>query len=290
MDTEFARTFLAVIEAGSFVGAAERVHVSQSTISARIAALEQQLGVALFVRNKAGAALTPAGQRFQRHASALVRTIEHARHDIGMPRDVACTLVVGGRIGLWEGFLLSWLAEMRQRHPRIAIRAESGLEPELMHGLVEGRMDIGVMYTPQSRPGLVVQHLFDDHLVMVSTRPAAKPRPQADYVYVDWGPEFYARHAALFPQFGGPLIAANIGWLGLQHIAANGGTSYFPRRIAAPLLASGRLHEVGRAPTFTLPAYVVFAAEHDPRSHGPGIALLDEHARRLAASAQNPVG
>ena len=61
MDTELARTFLTVIDAGNFIGAADRLHVTQSTVSARIHSLEEQLGCKLFVRNKAGTALTPAG-------------------------------------------------------------------------------------------------------------------------------------------------------------------------------------------------------------------------------------
>ena len=75
MDTELARTFLAVIGTGSFVAAAERIHVTQSTVSARIRTLEDQLGTPLFTRNKAGAALTDAGRRFQKHAALLVRTV-----------------------------------------------------------------------------------------------------------------------------------------------------------------------------------------------------------------------
>ena len=73
MDTELARTFLAVIAAGNFITAAERLHVTQSTVSARIRALEDQLGCILFVRNKAGTVLTSAGRQFQRHAGTLVR-------------------------------------------------------------------------------------------------------------------------------------------------------------------------------------------------------------------------
>ena len=63
METELARTFLTVIAAGNFIGAAERLHVTQSTVSARIHRLEEQLGCSLFVRNKAGTRLTPAGRR-----------------------------------------------------------------------------------------------------------------------------------------------------------------------------------------------------------------------------------
>jgi LysR family transcriptional regulator, flagellar master operon regulator len=144
LDTELARTFLTVVATGNFITAAERLHVSQSTVSTRIHSLEDLLGCTLFVRNKAGAALTAAGRQFQRHASTLVRTVEQARHDVGIPRGFSGALVVGGRIGLWEEFLLLWLPRMQDANPQISVRAESALEPELMQGLVEGRIDIGV--------------------------------------------------------------------------------------------------------------------------------------------------
>src|SRR5690606_9513240 len=86
VDTELARTFLTVVSAGNFVSAAEQLNVTQSTVSARIANLEQQLGCVLFVRNKSGTTLTAAGRQFQKHASTLVRTVELARHDVGVPR------------------------------------------------------------------------------------------------------------------------------------------------------------------------------------------------------------
>ena len=114
METELARTFLTVVAAGNFVGAAERLHVTQSTVSARIHTLEEQLGCGLFVRNKAGTRLTAAGRQFQKHAAILVRTVERARHDVGIAAGYQGTLTVGGRFGLWEGLLLEWLPLMRE--------------------------------------------------------------------------------------------------------------------------------------------------------------------------------
>ncbi|HCL63822.1 MAG TPA: LysR family transcriptional regulator, partial [Rhizobium sp.] len=61
MDHAIARTFLEVVKAGSFVGAAEALNISQTAVSARIRVLEEQLERPVFVRNKAGARLTPAG-------------------------------------------------------------------------------------------------------------------------------------------------------------------------------------------------------------------------------------
>jgi DNA-binding transcriptional LysR family regulator len=285
MDTELARTFLTVISSGNFISAADRLHVSQSTVSTRIHALEDQLGCMLFVRNKAGTTLTSAGRQFQRHAASLVRTIEQARHDIGIPEGFSGALVVGGRIGLWEEFLLKWLQLMREARPEVSVRAESGLEPELMQGLIEGRMDIGVMYTPQSRPGLKLEQLFEEKLVMVSTEAKSKPEPQPGYVYVDWGPEFYARHSACFPNFAGPPLTANIGWLGLQHVLENGGSGYFPERIVRPHLKAKRLNLIGNAPEFSMPAYVVYPLEYDRDLFGSALEIMHRIASPEARMA-----
>ena len=60
MDIELARTFLEIVSTGSFIKAADRLHVAQTTVSARVRLLEQQLGRPLFVRNKAGARTIPS--------------------------------------------------------------------------------------------------------------------------------------------------------------------------------------------------------------------------------------
>ncbi len=269
MDTELARTFLTVIAAGNFIKASERLHLTQSTVSARIRLLEEQLGRRLFIRNKAGTSLTPAGRAFQKHASTLVRTLEQARQDAGVPRGFRAALSIGARIGLWEDLLMDWLPVMRTDAPDVSIRAEIALEPELMQGLIEGRLDIGVMYTPQSRPGLRVEPLLEEQLIMVTTgpeEPVAAGAPGGlgpDYVLVDWGPEFLAWHNTSFPDFDGPPIMANIGWIGLRHILAAGGTGYFPERLVRPHLAAGRLVRRTDAPDFTLPAYVVWSPDGD---------------------------
>jgi DNA-binding transcriptional LysR family regulator len=283
MDTELARTFLTVVAAGNFVGAAERLHVTQSTVSARIHTLEEQLGCRLFVRNKAGTTLTASGRQFEKHAATLVRTVEQARHDVGIPRGFRAALAIGGRFGLWEHFLLRWLPLMQETAPEVSLRAEIGLEPDLMTGLVEGRLDLGVMYTPQSRPGLRVEMLFEERLILVASDPRGRPEPGPGYVYVDWGPEFYAKHAASYPDFIGPALTVSIGWLGLQHILERGGSGYFPARMVQAQLKSKRLSAIRGAPEFALPAYVVHAADGDPDLLATALASM----RQVAASVSS---
>jgi DNA-binding transcriptional LysR family regulator len=279
MDTELARTFLVVIATGSFVEAAQRLHVTQSTVSSRIQRLEETLGTELFVRNKAGTTLTSAGRQFQRHAAVLTRTVEQARQEIGVVSGYQATLTVGGRIGLWEELLLRWLPIFGSLAPDVAVRALIGFEDELMHALIEGRANIGVMYTPQARPGLTVELLLEEQLVMVSTRAERQREPGSDYVYVDWGSEFFAQHTLAFPNFVGSALTVNIGWLGLQHVLASGGTGYFPTRMLREHELAGRLHRVPDVPEFRLPAYLCFPSKVDSEP----LALALDTIRRVAS-------
>lgn len=278
MDIEQARTFLAIAAHGSFLEAARRIHVTQSTVSARIQNLETELGTQLFVRNRAGATLTNAGHRFMQHAKSLVLTVQQARHDVGLPSRYRATVRIGGRIALWEDFLPAWAGWMRRAAPDVAIRSEIGFEEDLMRRLVEGTLDIAVMYTPSHAPGLIVEHLFDETLVMVSTD-AATRWPGDDYIYVEWGPGFYAKHQESFPDMDRPPQVVNIGWLGIQLIMANGGSCFLPVRMARSFIQAGRLYQVDSAPEFSHPAYMVFPRESDSEVIRQSVEGLRELAR-----------
>ncbi len=262
MDIDQIRTFLGVVANGSFLEAANRLHVTQSTVSTRIQRLESYLGVTLFVRNRSGAALTLPGHRFLRHAKSLLLTLEQARHDIGLPSRFRASITVGARIALWEELLPRWVGAMRKQAPDISIRSEIGFEEDLMRGLIEGRMDVGMMYTPQHNPGLQIEHLFDETLALLTTDPD-KPWPNEDYIYVDWGPAFYALHNSSYPDLERPPQVVNIGWLGVQLIISNGGSCFLPMRMAEPLIQAKKLFQVPGSPQFRLPAYMVFPRDSD---------------------------
>jgi DNA-binding transcriptional LysR family regulator len=282
MDIDQARTFLAIAASGSFVEAAQRLHVTQSTVSARIQRLEEALGARLFVRNRAGVALTTAGKRFNEYAKRLLVTAEQARHHVGLPSRYRATLRVGGRIALWESFLPAWIGWIRGRDAEVAIRAGIGFEEDLMRDLIEGTLDIGLMYTPSHSPGLIVEHLFDETLVLVSSRPD-DTGPGDDYIYVEWGAAFEIQHTQSHPDLEPPPQVVNIGWLALQLILSNGGSCYIPVRMAEPLLTAGRLHVVHGAPRYALPAYAVYQKETD----NPAVPEALEGLRALGRSIAN---
>lgn len=267
MDFDLVRTFLAVYETGNFNRAAEQLNVTQSTVSSRIQNLEDQVGQTLFQRSRAGTAVTAAGRRFHQHATTLMRVWLHARQEMVLPEVLEQVVTVGGQFTLWDELLVRWLPWMRRHLPEVAIRAEIGTPEFLMQRLVDGTLDIGVMYSPQSRAGFTVDRLLDDRLVAVATDPNS-PGPGDDgYIYVDWGPEFLAEHAQAFPDAPLPAVTVSHGMLALTHMLNYGGSAYLPLRTVLVHLNAGRLHRAKGAPAFRRPAYVVYPTElaGDPR-------------------------
>lgn len=280
MDIQLARTFLAVAAAGNFVGAAERLHITQSTVSARIKTLEQQLGTTLFRRGRAGAELTAPGKRFLRHAKTLVRTLEQAMHDVGLSSSFTAGLTLSGRIALWDGFLPLWVGWMRKNAPHVSLRLEIGFEDDIIQGLVRDNIDIGVMYTPESRPSLATDYLFGEDLVLVTSEPnRCWEDASSSYVHVDWGPEFLAQFAARFPGVDTSATRVNIGWLALQLINNHGGSAYCPIRLVHRFIENGQLFLVDNSPLITLPVYMVYPLDRQE----PHISIALEGLRALGA-------
>lgn len=282
MDITLARTFLIVAETGSFIDAARKMNVTQSTVSARIKSLEDLLGKALFERSKAGAALTAAGEQFRKHALALVRVWQHAQLEVGLSDQHRDHLSVGAPLGLWDGFLLKWVAWMRTAIPDIAVSASSGLPSVLIQRLIEGTLDLALMYRPVQPPGLTSEHLFDEELVMVSSAPTAARRATIDYVFVDWGPDFQADHAAAYPDLASSSLALDLGPTGLDYLLSNPASGYFPWRIVKPHVARGRVRLVKRARKFVYPVYMIYPETRDEEAFEPILTGLRREAARLS--------
>ena len=289
MDIDLARTFLQIVNTGSFIRAAERLNVSQTAVSARMHSLEKRLGRPLFVRNKAGASLTPEGERFLRYAPTIVQLWERARHKVAVPPGRRAVLTLGGELSLWNPWLLKWMVWMRRSAPDLALRAQVNVPDSLITQVAEGVLDIAVMYAPHHRPGLKVDLLFEEKLVLVTTHPdnstteaVANSAVPSDYVYVDWGTDFALSHNVSFPEAANPGLFVGLGPLALNYILEAGGSGYFRTRAVRPYLESGQLHLVRGAPEFFYPAYAVYAANADETLLHPAL----EGLRAVAADNQ----
>lgn len=282
MDINLARTFLMVAETGSFIDAARKLNITQSTVSGRIKVLEDMLGRPLFARSKTGAALTNAGQQFQKHALALVRVWQHAQAEVGLSDQHRDHMSVGAPVALWDGFLIRWLSWMRYTIPDIAVSAFQGNSAVMTQRLIDGTLDLAVMYRPLQPPGHTIEHLFDEEFVLVNSAKAVSRRGASDYVFVDWGPDFQQDHAIAFPELTNPGLSLDVGPISLDYILTNESAGYFPLRLVKQHVGRGRLRVPKRARKFVYPVYMVYPEARDEEAYEPIIEGLRREAARHA--------
>lgn len=266
MDVDRARTFLEIVSAGSFLRAAERLNVTQTTVSARIRTLEEELGRPLFIRNRNGAQLTASGREFERYAQSFVQVWERARHQLAMPAGRSSVVALGGELSLWNPLLLDWLVAMKKAKPEIALRAHVGVAEQLLEQLRTGVIDVAVLYAPKMMPGFKVELIDEEELILVRSVSQGEDDGEREYVHVDWGLLFNAQFGGPVAQHGEPGLMVGLGPLGLNYILRAGGMGYFRRGVARPFIESGQLEIVEGAREFTYPAYAVYEETAEPRN------------------------
>jgi len=256
---EHIRTFLEISDCGNFNRAAEILNVTQSTVSARVKSMEDSFGQRLFKRNHSGVELTYAGQHFRQYAQNIQRLWQQAHQRVSLPESFSHGIGLGSQVSLWDSLVLKWMPWMRRNATDVALHVEADYSPSLMRQLSDGLLDIGIMYNPRQTPGLIVEDLLEETLVLVATdQRKLREGWVEDYVFVDWGNEFRVRHGEAFPEMETPAISVGLGALGLEYILQNGGSGYFPIRVVQPYLHQQKLFRVESAPALQRPAYVVY--------------------------------
>lgn len=153
LDSELLRTFLAVVDAGSFTGAAERIFRSQSAASLQIKRLETILGQPVFARHGRGVALSPAGERLEPAARQVVRLLDESLADL---KGGALEGVI--RIGIPDDYgkerLSKVVASFAERHPRTELIVHCALSAGFPEALEVGRLDLAVYEAECIQPGM----------------------------------------------------------------------------------------------------------------------------------------
>jgi DNA-binding transcriptional LysR family regulator len=164
------RSFLAVAESGGFGAATTTVHLSQSRISAHIAALEELLGFALFERRVRPTTLTPSGRIFAGYAKrALEELQEGVESARGALRPGYQHLVVGSYPSVSSVFLPSVLTSLRVRHPELSIELVEGTAASLEAALTSGAVEIAFrpLQPPVRDARLTTRSLWREAIVAV---------------------------------------------------------------------------------------------------------------------------
>lgn len=245
------QTFLAIVDSGSLVRASERLHVTQSTVTARLKSLEEELGQQLLNRQKSGATLTPAGTRLLRYARIMTGLWRQARYVTALPAGLSSVCTFGCERELWHGPGKAFFDGVVSNHPEMAVSVLQGGARDLETWLAEGRVDAILTYEAVARGAQTVYPLPPEELVLYSTMRNTPIDADPLYVFVDHGEEYRRRHDEAYHHAGVARVSFDSSWWALQYMLERGGSAYLPRALAAAHVARGVLHVLTEAPVFS---------------------------------------
>ncbi len=259
MNIELIETFLNITETRNFNRSAERLNITQSTVSSRIKTLEQGLGTQLFERGRTGAELTAEGRRFESYARNIRLSWNLARQDLGMPEGYDGVLRVAAQVSLRESLLHHWVVWLRQEFPKTGIHVEADYSKSMIDDLMFGNLDIGVLYTPQYLPDLEIQPLLDERFMMVSSEQTGIDDLKLEtYIRMGYSPHFITRHVELLPRLQHAPLTMGLYSLAEDFIKSKGGSCYLPAAVAQKLITEDGFFAVPDAPEIKQPVYIAY--------------------------------
>ena len=260
MQIELIDTFLDLLETNSFNRTADRMGVTQSTVSARLVALEQVLGARLFTRSRAGTQLSTEGLKFEAHARLIRQDWTRARRAVGEQGTAALALYLGIQNDLSAAYLGDLVADFRRVLPETAFYVEPDYSTQMCTDLVSGQADFAVMFTPKPHPDLYFASAGEIPYRLIASEGAtlADLRPER-YVLANFSPLFAAAHRQLLPSLSvAPLsVGQSTAVAGL--LQSMGGAGYVMQVTAETMVAEGRFRFIKDAPVIRQPVY---AASH----------------------------
>jgi len=198
---------LAVAEHLNFRHAANALGVSLSSVSARVKALEEELGVLLFERHARGVRLTEAGRHFVEQVAAGVDQLDQAVKTASMAASgESGRLRIGVHALIPRSFLAELIGQYREDHPGIDVEISEGTARDTVMQLRDNRLDIVFLAGAPELPDCHSRQLWTEPLV------AALPdnHPLADRVAVTWadlaGETFLVRRGGTGPQVNDHIV------------------------------------------------------------------------------------
>ena len=161
-------TFRMVISRGSFSGAAEALGISQPAVSLQIRQLEQVFQVRLIERTSRGIKPTPAGMTLSEHSMKIDAAVGAAVESVSLhSEEITGTVVVGTGATACIHLLPPLLQQLRLRHPLLKVDVRTGNTSDIVRGVEENRIDIGLVTLPAAGKCLSVSPLGTDEFVVI---------------------------------------------------------------------------------------------------------------------------
>ena len=278
MYPDLVDTFLDLVETQSFNRTADRLEITQSTVSARIRTLERHLDCRLFTRSRSGTELTRQGIAFEPHARVLRQSWQEALRATGSGGSGQETLRIGIQHDLVGSDIGDWIRRFQEVLPDTNFYVEPDYSVQMCTDLERGGLDFAVLFSPRTHPDLHLESLGEITYDMVSTVAETLDEVETEtYFVANYSPAFSHQHEMLLPRLATSrlTIGQDAAISGL--IRTLGGTAYVLTETAQDLVTAGTAHLVTGAPKIPQSVYVVqpIRQRHRP-SHLRLVRMLRE--------------
>ncbi|SLN69637.1 HTH-type transcriptional regulator CynR [Roseovarius albus] len=281
MNRQLLHTYMDVLETRNFNRTSERLNITQSTVSARIRQLEEELGTRLFERGRGGAEPTAAGRRFETHCRSLLAAWSLAKRDVSIgggqtrPR-----LRISVQFSLAQSILVDWAKQIRAQVPRLDLYLESNFAQQIQRDILTGETDIGIVFASQHYPDVHVAEFGSEYYVMLSTDCDNLLEVNwLRYIKVAYTPYFDRQHDEIFPNLARVQTVVGSDNIAVRFLKTDGGTAFFPGLAVPALLETvPGLKRVQGAPVIPQPLYSIV---HSRKRNDPLVTQAVSLIRKL---------
>ncbi|MCE9658171.1 MAG: LysR family transcriptional regulator [Burkholderiales bacterium] len=160
--------FIAIAEKGAISAASAYIHIAQPALSAQLASLEGELGVALCTRHRRGVTLTEAGEIFLEHAYKVTEALAAARSAVQSVASQPRGEVTFGLPVTTSTLMTVPIVELvRARYPDIKLNIVDGMSGDVFGWLVDGRLDVAILYGADRPPQIKAKPIVSDALYLM---------------------------------------------------------------------------------------------------------------------------
>lgn len=268
MNSDGIKTFIMLSKLKNFTRTAERMYVAQSTVTNRIAELENETGQKLFVRRQGGVELTEEGQLFLSYALRINDLEESFIQEVNSAARYEKQLRVGCINAVYESSLFPLLSRFFSDNQDVSLKVVLGHSADLLQMLQDSIIDVAFSYLPFKKAGFTSRRFSQDRLLLLAS-PAANAykggiRKQelasceylmCNFAFGDAG-EFVR---SLFPPRHAFRFEVDNSGKVIEYLLAGLGYSFLPAKMAERELKEGKL-EVIRPLDFAVPELISYCA------------------------------
>lgn len=254
MQIDLLETFLDLAQTRSFNRTADRMGLTQSTVSGRVTALESAVGARLFTRSRAGTDLTAEGVKFE----PLARSLRHAwhegiRHVQGATRP---TLRIGIQNDLAASSIGALVKAFRAGLPQSGFYVEPDYSNQMCADVATGALDFAILFTPHPHPDLHFASTGEVMYRMVSSDTDTVMGLTPDrYIFTHFSAAFTVTHRQALPEMAASPLSVGQSTTVEALLLSMGGAAYVLTDAATRLVATGRFRAVTDAPVMSQSVY-----------------------------------